>query len=392
MTSIKWDPRSNGFMLSCDPYENKLIYMHENPRGYDSRKHHRMFLWFWDYTTSTRTYLPPLYYQIYRAVIHKHILYVVAKGKEWFRIYSLDLKLEKNHEWEQLNELKMKHKGYDIKLIPFLQDSRKDDLIIVYEKTVTLYNPQTNYKIALQHDWLYTDEKILKVVQVGEKLCVIRETHLVIYNMESEETELEEHFDDYAGYAYENLRCQDACVHVYHDRYILIVCENRVEKNEKLATFWFVAVFDCKEELWLHPENCQGYVHVEYENSVYNEGISNFLWHENFLCLLHCERNEDDDLRLDHHITNATTIQYHISHFLPNMKVIEVHVLMRYLFDNNRATVKQVYQDTYEGMLFEKLPKELFQQVLHYLVCKKKYQGCEVFPNTEPVNYMNMFY
>lgn len=371
MSSIQWDPRSNGFMLSSSPYENKILYIHGSPEGFVSRAHHRMNLWFWDYTEKERTHLPPLYYQIHRAAIHNHILYVVVKSKKKFTIYSLDLS-EKNHEWVKLQTLTTSHQGSGIKLIPYLQDSRKNDLIIVYEDKLVLFNRQTNSKQAFAHEFLYYDENILKVFFVGDKLYVIRETHLLVYDVDSEEIEEEEHFDDFAGYAYQGHNCQDACVHVYDERFILIVCENKIIEDDKPFYYWFVAVYDCQSYTWIHSPWRQGYEIFEYERHIYAEGIRNYLWHENSLCFMHCERNEDDYLHLDRHITNATTIQHHISYYLPNWEVIKIYLCMRYLVDKKRATVKQECKDTYEGMLYDFLGNDEFRLVLDYLVCKDK--------------------
>ena len=382
MSSIKWDPRSKGFMLTSDTYKNKLLYIQGDPFVYDTRAPHRMCLWFWDYTTSTRTHLPPLYYQIYRAAIKNHILYVLVKGKRTFSFYYLDLKLDKNQEWKKLSSFTRSYTDdWDLDLIPLLQDSKKDDLIIVFEEEIVLLNHQTHTKQTLPYDFISYDDEILKVVHVRHKLYIFRDMRLIVYSIEDKKTDEEIPFQPFLGYTPQRKNCHGACVHVYDQRFILIVCENKIHKNEdEIIEYWFVAVFDCKSQVWLHNRRHRYRIN-DFEDTVYSKRIRNYLWHENFLCFMHCERSQDDDnIQLDHHISDAITIQYHISFFLPNWYVIRFYLKMRFLFDNNRATVKQAYKDTSVGMLYDLLvEKGLFPEVLEYLVCPDKSRYCSSF-------------
>ena len=378
MSSIRWDPRTRGHMLTNDTFKNFLLYMQENPLSPNGRANYRNAIWLWDYTTSTRTHLPPLFHQIYRATFHNNFIYVMTKAKKTMCFYCLDLGL-KNKEWVKIKSLTMKFKDWSFLMIPYVMDSKNQDLMIIYDTGIKLYNTESDTSRTFPYRFADFDcFDIDASIHVGEFFYIIRKERLLVYDTKEEVVENVYQFHTLNGSVYSSHNCSGACVHVYDQRFIFIVLENLVVENQKPIQYWFIAVFDCKCNVWLH-ERRHRYTFNDFEDAVYYDGYRNYLWHENSLCFLHCRRTEDDNVHLDPHLRDADTIQYHISFFLPNWYVIKVYLLMRYLYEKDRATVREAYRETVQGMLFDLISeKGIHRLVLEYLVCKDKSRYCTV--------------
>ena len=101
-----------------------------------------------------------------------------------------------------------------------------------------------------------------------------------MYDTKEEVVENVYQFHTLNGSVYSSHNCSGACVHVYDQRFIFIVLENLVVENQKTIQYWFIAVFDCKCNVWLH-ERRRRYTFNDFEDTVYYDGYRNYLWHEN---------------------------------------------------------------------------------------------------------------
>ena len=376
MKPFQWDPRSNGFIIATNTCKNFLLYMNENPLYPDVPSYHRIVPWLWDYTTSTRIHLPTLNEQIYRATFHNNFIFVISIKKRKLKFYYLNLDIT-NSKWELIPSLTRR---YDkLFLPPYLMDSKNQDLIIAYESELVLYNIVTNTSRSLPfHKYFNDDETLHAIIHVKDCLYYVRDECIVVYDI-AETKVIDEHFFHNGGDMYQSQNCSGGCIHVFIQRFIFLVLNNSsIDENDEYIHFWYVAVFDCELKKFIHEQRYR-YPFAVYQDNMYDDGYQNFLWHENVLCYLCCERSDNDDIRLDPHLQEATAIQYHISYFLPNWFVVRIYIMMKMLYDKNRATVLEEYQDTVQGMLYDLiLEKELHHEILGYLICNDKSRYCMV--------------
>ena len=377
---IRWDHKRDGYILSHETYNNNILYIQDNPTYPNTRKSHRMSIWFWNYRTHTRTHLPPLYQQMYGATIWKHYIYVVARKNLTYRFYYLNMSL-KNPTWQQEDLLTKQMTSKD-DFIPILYNGNEYGIIVMFEQHFRLFHPERRTTKFRYFDAFFIGEwDMINIVTIKDKLYCLREDRLYDYDIPTLQV-LDRIRYDHLGMISRPENCKGTCMHVYDNRFIMIIFDNYMRRrNNDYITYWSIGYYDCKERCWCY-DSSKKYERInEDPNPDFPDGLCHYLWEHNSLCYMCCRVTEkygnvEYNREFEYNIERATTKQYHISYFLKNWYVIKNYILMRHLMEHERATLKDSSQNTIVGRLVSINETDVFMEVLQYLICFDKHKYC----------------
>ena len=113
---------------------------------------------------------------------------------------------------------------------------------------------------------------------------------------------------------------------------------------------------------------------------MYPEGIRNYLWHGDELCVMHCAILDrvyvPEDEHIERNLQTAITKKYHISYFIENWYILKCYILMRRLLETKRANISLSHKNTVEELLFSVESLDIFHYILSFLVCSDKNKYC----------------
>ena len=382
---IKWDPKKNAFILTDTTYKNNILYIQNDPRKRETHKYFRTCLWLWNYLTHTREHLPSLYHPIYAATIQDHMVFVVVIEHKQLNYYRLDLR-DKNKFWIALPTLTEHYMTRPI-CAPFFQTRYDSKITIVLQEKIVLFEPEYWGKRIINFQQ-GTNDPLLAVVSVGLKLYCFRHKSLTVYDLLYEKIERIIWMSEFGKVALRKHFC-NACVKVYQKRFILIILDHDLELiildhdlegDAELKKCWLVAVYDCEYDVFIHAARERRYEYTLFQDTMYPEGIRNYLWHGDELCVMHCAISDrvyvPEDEHIERNLQTAITKKYHISYFIENWYILKCYILMRRLLETKRANISLSHKNTVEELLFSVESLDIFHYILSFLVCSDKNKYC----------------
>ena len=376
---FRWDHTRDGYMLSHETYKNNMLYIKDNPKARYTKRSYRTCIWLWNNRKHTRTYLPPLYQQIFGATIWKNYIYVVARRKLKDRFYFLDMN-SKNLIWQREHQL-TKEVTSPYAFYPNLYNGNEYGVIVMYKDHFRFFHPERRTTQFRYFDSFFIGNwDMINVVTANNHLYCLRDDLLYNYDITSRQVVKHIFYNDLGGIS-QPMNCKGTCMHVYDNRFIMCIFERNMHYKGEYITYWAVAYYDCHKQGWVDDISKKYGMLNENANVDYPNGLCHYLWEDNSLCYMCCEvelqyGNDAYDSQFEYNIQKATTSQYHISYWLKNWDVIKVYILMRDLMDKKRATLKDSFQNTVVGYLMCIHQIDLFREVMTYLMCSDQHKYC----------------